>query len=55
MNKNSLNRQIRSSEDGNINMVQETDGSLTIALQGDIDNLPVGTDLTPEEIESLDS
>ncbi len=47
-------RQLRISQDGSINMVQEEDGSLTVALQEDIDTLPVGPDLTQEEIDNLE-
>lgn len=45
---------IRYSEDANICIVDD-DGEFRVATQHDIDTLPVGDDLTEEEVEQLDS
>ncbi len=50
-----MKAQIRYSADGSINMVQDVDGEFRYATQHDMDTLPVGDDLTEEEIEGLDS
>lgn len=44
---------LRFNEDGSICIVDDN-GKFTVALQKDFDTLPVGPDLTPDEIESLD-
>ena len=49
-----VNAQIRFSSDAAICMVEE-DGKFRCATQDDMDALPVGTDLTDEEIDNLDS
>jgi hypothetical protein len=46
---------IRCSEDASICMVQRVDGSLECPTQEDMDRLPLGADLTAEEIDGLDS
>lgn len=45
---------IRYSADASICIVDE-DGSFTVATQEDMDTLPVGVDLTDEEVDGLDS
>lgn len=50
-----MKAQIRFSEDGSINIVQDEDGEFRYATQEDMDTLPVGEDLTDEEIDELDT
>ncbi len=45
---------IRFSADATICMKQDEDGELHAPTQEDLDNLPVGPDLTDEEIQLLD-
>lgn len=47
---------IRFSEDAKICIVWDTDENSAVRCptQGDMDNLPVGDDLTDEEIETID-
>lgn len=46
---------IRYSADASICIVETEDGDFRVATQRDMDTLPVGKDLTDEEIERLDS
>ena len=45
---------LRYSADATVVIVQEADGSFRVATQEDMDTLPVGEDLTDEELELLD-
>ena len=46
--------QIRYSKDGAVCIVQEN-GNFRVATQSDMDTLPIGADLSLEEIDMLDS
>ena len=50
-----MTEQIRYSADASICIVQTSDGDFRVADQRDMDTLPVGPDLTEEEIDRLDS
>lgn len=49
-----MTSQLRYSEDASICIVQDEDGEFRAASQEDMDTLPVGKDLTDEEIALLD-
>lgn len=46
---------IRYSPDAKVCIVELENGDFRVATQDDMDTLPVGKDLTEEEIEKLDS
>ncbi len=45
---------IRYSSNASICIVQDADGDFRVATQEDMDTLPVGDDLTDEEVDALD-
>ncbi len=45
--------QLRYSPDATICIVQDDDGAFRVATQEDMDTLPVGEDLTADEVASL--
>lgn len=55
MTPKKMKEQIRYSADAAICIVQDEDGAFRCADQQDMDTLPVGDDLTAEEIDLLDS
>ena len=48
------NEQIRYSEDGSVSMVWVNGEPVRCPDQDDMDRLPVGPDMTAEEVEGLD-
>jgi len=48
------NEQIRYSEDGNVSMVWADGEPVRCPTQEDLDTLPVGQDMTADEVELLD-
>ena len=46
---------IRYSEDATICVTDDGDGTFSVPTQDEMDTLPVGDDLTPEEIDGMES
>ena len=50
-----MTTEIRFSEDGSISMVWVDGEAVRVPTQEDMDTLPVGEDMTDEEVEALES
>lgn len=50
-----MDEEIRYSGDGSVCMVWSDESPLRAPTQRDMDNLPVGRDMTEDEVASLDS